>query len=211
MALLDKLKGTRLGPIGVLALALALPACGGGSTPAAERPETSATSDPEAGTAVGPEASSATGTEAGSNDSGDYCRLISQAEAEQVLGVAVEAGVPSSGEGVAGPDVGGCKYLGTAVDPSTSSKGIVQVAVLGTELTRAQYDELAGEGAADASAQPVPGLGETAFYLPGATIFWFDAGLAMFVQVVKADRTPVTVAEITALAQTALERAGGLR
>lgn len=212
MDLHDKAKSTRICPIGVLALALALSACGGGSTPAAERRETTATSVPGGSTAASTAPGAAAGTAAGSKGSAGLCRLISQAEAEQALGKAVEAGVPTSRQT---PDglMGGCKYLGATVNPSTSSKGIVQVIVLGTKLTRAQYDELsAGDGkiGSEAEAQPVPGVGETATYVPGI-LFTFDAGIVMFVQAVKDDQTTVPLATMTELAQKALDRAGDLR
>lgn len=187
-------------PLSVFALALALTACGGGSSPAAKSKDPAAKST-----------GSAAGT-SGSKGATGLCKLISQDEAQDAVGQPLATGVSTSGQTPAGLS-GGCKYLGTTVNTKTNGKGIVQVIILGTKLTRAQYDEAtASEGkiGAEAGAKPVPGLGETAFYVPGILTL-FDRGLAMSVQVVKADRSPVDAAVIIKLARQALDRSGDLR
>ncbi len=186
-------------PLSVLALAFALTACGGASSPAAKSKDPAAKSTSTAGNS-------------GSKGATGLCKLISQGEAQDAVGQPLATGVSTSGQTPAGFS-GGCKYLGTTVNTKTNGKGVVQVIILGTKLTRAQYDEAtASEGkiGAEAGAKPVPGLGETAFYVPGLVTL-FDRGLAMTVQVVKADRSPVDAAVIIKLARKALDRSGDLR
>ncbi len=186
-------------PLSVLALAFALTACGGASSPAAKSKDPAAKSTSTAGNS-------------GSKGATGLCKLISQGEAQDAVGQPLATGVSTSGQTPAGFS-GGCKYLGTTVNTKTNGKGVVQVIILGTKLTRAQYDEAtASEGkiGAEAGAKPVPGLGETAFYVPGLVTL-FDRGLAMTVQVVKADRSPVDAAVIIKLARQALDRSGDLR
>ncbi|MGB9376300.1 MAG: hypothetical protein WCB04_02185 [Mycobacteriales bacterium] len=186
-------------PIGVAALAFALTACGPGSTTAQSK-DSAKQSDPAAGD-VAP-----------SKGAAAICKLLSQAEAQGAISEPVATGVSTSGQTAAGLS-GGCKYLGTTVNAKTHTKGIVQVLILGTKLTRVQYDELAtseGKVGADAAAKAVPGLGETAFYVPGLVTL-FDHGLALAVQVVRSDRVPLDAVVITKLAHTALDRAADLR
>jgi len=102
---------------------------------------------------------------------------------------------------------GSCKYLSSYVNPTTHSKSIVSVIVLGTKFTRAQYDEVLAEVGPD--AKPVSGLGETAIFFSGV-VATFDHGVALTLQIVRDDRSVPSQAVMTKLAGTALGRARGL-
>jgi hypothetical protein len=193
-----------------LALAFAVAACGsasgtgsvGGATSSAS-PAMSAASDAtrtsNALPATGPTASAS--PVAGGYD---FCRLVRPAEAAAILARPTKDARRTSSTTALGP-VGSCAYLST--DYSLTSQSIVNVVYLGNRISRTQYDEESAE--LRASAKPVPGLGETASFIPGL-ITVFDHGVAMTVQVIKGG-VPAGLAQLTALAHKTLARTEEIR
>lgn len=206
---------TQAGAVAV-AMAFALAACGnsnsGGTSSSAGKD--AARSAPA--TSVGSGATPASGsTDPGSGQSGgepvsqpagayDFCRLVSSAEAEAILGKPAKDARRTSSKTTLGP-VGSCAYLST--DYTLKSQSIVNVIYLGNKITRAQYDQETSD--LRANAKPVAGLGESAIFIPGL-IAVFDHGVAMTVQVIKGS-VPADLALLTALAHKTLERTGEVR
>jgi hypothetical protein len=191
-----------------LTMALALVACGSADGSADGSTSRSGLTTP-AGSAVprasdAPSASPSSGSATQPSGAYDFCRLVSPAEAVAILGKPAKDAKRTSSTTALGP-VGSCAYLST--DYTLTSPSIVNVVYLGNKISRSQYDEETAE--IRASAKPVPGLGETASFIPGL-ITIFDHGVAMTVQVVNGG-VPAGRAPLTALAHTTLERAGEIR
>lgn len=184
------------GGIAAATLAVALTAACGGSTPKASSPAGSGPAKPAAGSAA---------TRTGGAT--DFCRLVTRDEAQAAVGKPLLAGVSLPVKVTVGGRQGNCKYLSSYVNPATHSKSLVSVIVLGTKLTRAQYDDVVSE--AGASAKPISGLGETAIFFSGI-VATFDHGVALTLQIVRDDRSVPSEDVMTKLAGTALGRARGL-
>ncbi|MEP6598011.1 MAG: hypothetical protein ABJB98_01015 [Actinomycetota bacterium] len=199
-------RGRRLAPWGVAALALVLTACGGGSK-SASKSTIPAGQGSSASSAAG-SATTAAATATGGSGPFDFCRLITQAEAQDAVGKPLAAGVSTSGQSVPGHLAGGCKYLSATFNPQTSRKSLVQAIYLG-KMTRSQFDQVT-TGPGKIETKPVSGLGEVALYAPGL-LTWFDQGIALTIQVVRDDGSSPDVAVLTGLAHKVTDRAGDLR
>lgn len=194
-----------------MALTFALAACGSSSNSAGKDAATSAPAT-SAGAGATPASSSTdsgsvqSGSESGSQPAGayDFCRLVSPAEAQAILGKPVKVQNHSSSKTALGP-VGSCAYFST--DYTLKSQSVVNVIYLGNKITRAQYDQQISK--LGAAAKPVPGLGEAAMFIPGL-IGVFDHGIGMTVQVIK-NSVPADGAVLTGLAHETLDRAGEVR
>lgn len=172
--------------IGVAALILA--GCGGGSDDAAESPSTAA-SEPD---------TSSRSTVA-SDVSGDPCRLLTAAEAEAALGLAVASPVkmeiPDTQYG-SGFD---CSY--PAVD-QTGGATSVHVGLLGDGFPRDLWEQ----GQRAEGLEEVSGVGELAFFDGDNKIDVFDQGRWIQVQMINSKRFDELLPLLSDLARNAVER-----
>lgn len=181
-------------------LLFALTACTGGSagsTTGSNSPSASSSSSHSA-TSGPTQASAAAAVE------GDFCRLLSNGEAQAALGKPVKAGVSTRSDTPFGPG-GGCIYR--AKDISSSSISLVNVILFGDKIPRSVFDQqaLAKLGS---TAHLVAGLGEVARFVGGpggGLVVVFDHGRWLTVQVVNATKTS-GVTQLTQLTRTALGR-----
>jgi hypothetical protein len=191
--------------VACVALALTFAACSSSSKPAANSPavgSTTGSTSAASSTSASAASSSTSAGAASSLPSGsfDFCRLITQDEAQAAVGKPVKVGIRSSQQSPLGP-VGGCVYGST--DTTQTSRTLVNVVFLGNKLTRALFDQQVSAKVGSA-AKPVAGIGEKAIYFTGI-IAVFDHGIALTVQTVK-DNVPGTEAVLTVLAHKALDR-----
>lgn len=181
---------------GAVVLTLALTACGSSSKPPSK---VAASRAPGATSSAGSQASSPSG-------SFDVCRLVTRDEAQAAVRTTLQAGIHLSRQSATGLQ-GSCRYLSS----NASQKSVVNVVLLGTKFTRAQYDLLVGAKRGPASRQ-VAGLGETAVYNPAAgAIGVFDRGIWLALQIFRDDRSVPPLAVMTRLAGKALRRLGRAR
>lgn len=113
---------------------------------------------------------SAPGPTGGTGQSGsiDACKLITQADAEAVLGGVVKAPeVPMSGEGVA--VVTSCKYT-VAAAPSVDNVTLIVRRLDGTDAAKNDFDQMKKDTATQLGVTPedVSGIGDSAFWAGGA-------------------------------------------
>lgn len=198
---------------GALAAVLALAGCGsssgsssnsasGGTATAAGRSSAATTSTSPARA----DASSAAPTAAQTvHAGGDYCSLITAAEARAVAGEELAPGVSRTGTTpTIGGQSGSCLYK--AAHPKTLT--LVNLIVVGTKIPRSLFDtEIKSKDTGPTT--PVPGLGETAFAVAGIVTV-YDHGLVLALEIIKGGKA-VPTTTLTAMLRTALSRAGGLR
>ena len=193
--------------LATVAVVLALAACGGGSS--GGDAATSNTRNGSGGASSSSssrvaESSRSTASSSVPADKGDFCRLVTKKEAEAALGKAVQAGVSTAAGTPFGPG-GSCIYRAT--DISATAISLLNVGVLGDHVPRSVFDEQA-EAKVGANGQPVAGLGEVAFFLPGpggGVVFLFDHGVWLQVQVAGATGS-AGVDQMAELARKALGR-----
>jgi len=112
-----------------------------------------------------------------SEPGGDLCRLVTRDEAEAIVGRPLDDGRASETDGPSGT-VGSCVYM---IAEGGTATTIVNVAVVGTTLTREQFDaELAGDAP---DAESVTGVGEVALLVQPGVLMVFDGGVALSVQI----------------------------
>jgi hypothetical protein len=171
-------------------------AAGGAATTASSSSSSSA-----AASSVVPSAPSAPSAHAG----GDYCSLITAAEARAVVGEDLKPGLSRT---ATTPKIGGesgsCLYK----PAQTKVLTLVNLIVVGTKIPRSVFDtEIKSPDAGP--TKPVSGLGETAFAVPGIVTV-YDHGLVLALEILKGGNA-VPTATLAAMLRTALGRAGGLR
>lgn len=200
---------TQAGAVAV-GMALVLAACGGSSSAgrntAPSSPATTAGSGATPASSSTDPASVQSGGKSDSQPAGayDFCRLVSRAEAEAILGKPSKDPKHTSSKTPLGP-VGSCAYLST--DFTLKSQSIVNIVYLGNKISRAQYDQETSD--LRAQGKPVAGLGEAAIFIPGL-IAVFDHGVGLTVQIVKGS-VPADRELLTELAHKTLDRTGEVR
>lgn len=197
---------------GTLVLALVLSACGGGKTsdkksgsgssPAATSASTSAATS--AAPSAAPPGSAGSGSSF--HPGGDFCSLVTAAEAAAVVGTQLLPGVSRTASGPAGQG-GSCLY--NATQRVVGKPTVVHVIVLGTKIPRTVYDQQLKGNPNAGPITPVSGLGDDAFAIPGVVTV-FDHGLVLSLEIIK-NGVPADTATITDLLRKALSRAGNVR
>ena len=185
---------------GVLAAVLALAGCGSDDSPSA----TGTMAEPASSTTAAAAASSPPDSPATAvaTDT-DLCRMVTKSEAEAVLGTVVGEGIMSASEGPLGL-VGSCRYRATN-DTAQAVRSVVNVVVVGTRITAAQFDEQLAADAPDADAEAVAGVGDKALLIQEGILAVFDGRAAITVQAVH-DGMPLKRSILVDLAKKALDR-----
>jgi hypothetical protein len=178
----------------VLLLAMTAAACGGDDSNASS--DGSTTTSKSATTTTDASSSDGGGTVA---KGGDLCRLVTKSEADAIAGKSLSDGRPTKSEGPLGT-TGSCSYIIAGASAATT---VVNVVVLGTKVTRAQFDAQLAEDASDAAS--VDGVGESARLIQPGILAVFDNGAAITVEVI-VDSTPVGNDVLVKLARQVLDR-----
>lgn len=187
---------------GVLVAVLALAGCGSDDSPSTSGTTTTTagatgTSSSTAAAASSPPENPATTVATDTN----LCRMVTKSEAEAVLGTAVGDGIMSASEGPLGL-VGSCRYRATN-DTAPAVRSVVNIVIVGTRVTVAQFDEQLAADAPDAEA--VAGVGDKALLIQEGILAVFDGGAAITVQALH-DGTPLNRSILVDLAKKALDR-----
>jgi hypothetical protein len=179
------------------AAATASRASGSGSSGASSRPKGSATgtaSPGSTGTGSGPAASAGAGQEDGGSGTAQSCKVV----AATAVSAAFAGKLSSARAGVSGTGSQSCRF-----GFSTSNVGGVVVNVsIHSPANRAAFDSSRTAAIKD-GAVAVPGVGDSAYYVPGSANLQFISGsLAGAVQASKADPAAQVKADVTTVAKS---------
>jgi hypothetical protein len=180
-------------------------ACGGGGGGSASSSQASASGAASSSGATASSSSSggqASGSDAGAStaaDKGDLCRLVTKAEAESATGRSFGDPRSTEREGPGGT-IGSCVY---SIVTNGAASTIVNIIVLGTKITREQFE---GQLASDApTATSVDGVGEVALLSQPGALVVFDRGVVISVQML-VEYQPIGTDVLVTFARRALER-----
>jgi hypothetical protein len=187
-------RGRRLAPWGVAALACALTACGSSS-----KSESNGAPPSRAATSVTPGAAGSSATVPATTSAsgpGDACRLITPAEAQTALGKPVKAAKARTlGSGA------NCTYESTDFANGTAAGLALTITFFPrSSMSKAQFDKTYGSN----GSRAVPGLGDGSWYL-GGMLNIYDHGANLSIAIVSL-RAEATVDQLTPVARLAIQR-----